>query len=143
MKQLVAGDTVYLAGPMSGIEKLNFPEFFRVEAILARAGLTVVSPARHDIESGVSADAPEQQTEDFRERMLAWDFDQIINRVTGVVLLAGWHNSKGARAEAMLAQMIGKPVFLIVESEGQLALAPLSITVESYVAAGAPWISRK
>jgi hypothetical protein len=136
MRQFLAGEKVYLAGPMSGIPEFNFPAFARYNQLLTEAGLVVVDPAQHDLENGHTVEEIAKKGPEFRHEMLAWDFDQIINEVQGVVLMPGWHESKGARAEAMLAQMIGKSVFLIVESENELGLAPLIHSVETYVGVG-------
>lgn len=132
------GDLVYLAGPMSGIEKFNFPAFFEFQALLENNGLKVVSPAQHDIEEGVDINHPEQQTQGFREKMLAWDFGQIVGPVVGVVLLPGWRTSVGARAECMLAQMIGKPAMeFVIDSNGTVRGLASVEAVHTYAGDGA------
>lgn len=38
---------VYISGPMSGMENLNFPAFNGAESVLKSAGYTTLNPATH------------------------------------------------------------------------------------------------
>lgn len=90
--------TCYIAGPMTGIDRYNFPAFYEAADRLRHLGYGVVNPAEfgHDLE---------MHWEDCMKRdiplMLTCDF---------VVVLPGWHESKGARLEADIANALGMPV---------------------------------
>ena len=43
---------IYIAGPMSGYEDLNYPAFAQTAAVLRNAGHEVVSPAELNPDSG-------------------------------------------------------------------------------------------
>ncbi len=89
-------NTLYIAGPMSGIPDFNYPAF-RAEAERLRAlGFEVENPA----------DNPEQK--DWASylrvalvQMLSCDL---------VALLPGWQQSRGACLEVHVAKALGMPV---------------------------------
>ena len=96
---------LYLAGPMRGMPKLNHPEFSAKAKELRAAGDTVFSPA----ETGIPQST--EQTRAFIAGDLAW----ICAYAEGVVVLDGWADSPGARAEVATAFAIGIPVWRAVE----------------------------
>jgi nucleoside 2-deoxyribosyltransferase len=102
--------TVYVAGPMRGIEKHNFPAFDAARDRLLAAGFTVISPADLDRELGITEDTPEQEV-NIRE-VLKKDMGAICDQCDAMVLLDGWQRSLGATAEAYLAEAIGIPVVI-------------------------------
>lgn len=86
---------IYLAGPMRGFLDLNFPSFHQGAKLLREAGHEVFNPA-------------EQESGNIRKRMgldLAW----ITSTADVVVLLPGWEDSLGAKAELATAKAIGIP----------------------------------
>lgn len=87
---------LYIAGPMTGLPLYNFPEFFRVEALLRGAGFETVNPAR----IGRTEDTWEQNMRRGIRAMLECD---------GVALLCGWTQSQGARVEYRIAVEVGIP----------------------------------
>lgn len=101
----------YLAGPMSGIPQFNFPAFFEAGKILREAGHDIVSPAELDDQedSGSALKSPDGDVSD-RVAMgnktwgdfLSRDVKLIADGVSGIVLLPGWENSRGARLEAFV-----------------------------------------
>lgn len=103
-------DVWYLSGPMSGVPQFNFPLFDRAAAELRAAGMTVVSPAEMDdgpVRDAAMASANGAHVDggvagstwgDF----LARDVKRIADGVTGIVLLPGWEQSRGARLEAFV-----------------------------------------
>lgn len=113
----MAKERVYLAGPMSGIKDFNFPAFFRAEEQLTEAGYDVFNPAAHDVEL-FGADRFETETGDRADlpagfdlaETLANDLRMVAVWADSVVVLPGWENSKGAKAEVSLAQALGKRV---------------------------------
>lgn len=107
---------IYLAGPMRNIPSFNFPAFHHAAAILRAQGHEVFSPAEHDIKKngpGI-ADNPTgdetlaTQKDGFSIRAaLEADTQYICRHADAVALLPGWNKSKGAIAEAALAEAIG------------------------------------
>ena len=106
----------YIAGPMSGIPQFNFPLFDEWTARLRAQGLTVISPAELDDatvreealaspdgQAGHSVVLAGETWADF----LARDVKLIADGVTDIVLLEGWHGSRGARLEAFVGLLCG------------------------------------
>ncbi len=107
---------VYLAGPMRGIPEFNFPAFHGGAARLREAGHEVFSPAERDIAkngdiskgnaTGDNTQAEKEHGFNLREA-LKDDLEFICLEADGVVLLPGWENSKGAKAEIATAEALG------------------------------------
>lgn len=103
---------IYLAGPMSGIPKQNFPEFDRVAAELRGMGHRVWSPADMDRDMGYDAmidDTPPEP--ELLKKMFLEDLKVVIMDVDEIALLDGWRNSKGACIEVAVASLLGKPCY--------------------------------
>ena len=107
-----AKTTVYIAGPMRGIPDFNFPVFDTARDILVSRGFNVISPADIDREEKtVHTEAEVEQA--YADGKTPWiDRDlQIIRELKPgrdcVCLLYGWEASKGARAEAAVAEWAG------------------------------------
>jgi hypothetical protein len=89
---------IYLAGPMSGIEALNFPAFAKAAAYLRAAGHEVINPAEENPDHGMAwADA------------LRADIPLLLT-CEAIALLPGWEESKGARLEHHIARELGMRV---------------------------------
>lgn len=119
--------TIYIAGPMRGIKYFNFPAFDQAERLLTGAGYRVVNPANLDRQLG------------FDETSYPDDYDwqdlskigfslpdavirdaEAITQCDGIYLLAGWENSKGAKAERAIAEWLGLSV--ICETRGPTSI---------------------
>lgn len=91
----------YLAGPMTGIEKFNFPMFERVAVYLREVGLSVASP--HEIDHGETDETcgklPYQQ---YVKASLTMMMD-----CDSVIVLPGWKDSRGACLELQVAKACG------------------------------------
>lgn len=98
----------YLAGPMRGMPLRNFPAFLTAGAYLRTLGFDIVCPAQHDLERGVDMKNPNPDAA-IDETGLGWDFEQI-TKCAGIILLDGWENSVGAKAERLVAEMTGKQI---------------------------------
>ncbi|MCV9910220.1 DUF4406 domain-containing protein [Brucella sp. HL-2] len=86
---------IYLSGPMTGIPENNHPLFHKVAAELRENGDFVFSPAEYAEERGVSFDL----------RAAFADYCQFIcKEADALIVLPGWQNSFGARAEVHLAR---------------------------------------
>jgi len=104
----------YLAGPMSSRPAdFNFPAFFSAAEFMEGQGFNAINPTQLDIDSGHSLEQLKQLTpEEFQvflkgamERDLA-----AVQRCDALVLLPGWENSKGAKAERAVAEWAGKRI---------------------------------
>lgn len=85
---------VYISGPMTGYEDLNFPEFEKAADRLRQQGHVVISP--HEIDQPVKT----------WEACMKEDIKQLM-RCSTVAVLPGWEQSKGARIEVELARSLG------------------------------------
>ena len=102
--------TLYISGPMRGIQQFNFPAFDDAEQRAAAEGWQVINPAVHDRAGGFDPtlsdlagfDLNTAQQRDVKAIMLlsADDGDAI-------AMLPNWENSTGARAEKALAEWRG------------------------------------
>lgn len=111
---------VYLAGPMTGYPKFNYPAFDVAAKSLRGQGHEVESPAEldepHVFEAvlaspdGDVAALKEATGEGFGD-FLARDIRIVADvSVDGVVVLPGWEVSRGANLEVQVANGLGKPV---------------------------------
>lgn len=89
---------LYIAGPMSGLPGNNYGAFHAAAALLRAAGYAVENPAENP--------APRCGTWLAYMRMSLVQ----ISRVDGLVMLPGWEQSRGARAEFSIACDLGLPV---------------------------------
>lgn len=87
---------VYLAGPMSGIEGLNYPAFEAAANNLRANGYWVASP--HEFFP------PDPKLT--REECLKVDLKHLLD-CDAIAMLPGWENSVGANAELSVAKMVG------------------------------------
>ena len=101
---------VYLAGPMTGIPKFNFPAFEAATAKLRGKGLDVVSPHELD-EPEIRLAAAQSETGKLVDGkiaghswgdILARDVKVVADNVGGIVFLDGWARSRGAKLEAVV-----------------------------------------
>lgn len=99
MKNDIKG-TVYLSGPMTGIEDYNFPAFRAMADKWADKGWVVKDPSRN-FEGRV--DLPYETY--FREDI------KILLECTALALLPGWEKSKGAIAERALAERLNLKIY--------------------------------
>lgn len=100
---------VYIAGPMSGYPKFNYPAFHEAESELRDAGYIPVNPAK---DHQVSEDG-----DDFAEGVTYQDCLrealQALLTCDGVALLPGWELSTGAKLEHHVATVLGLDVRLV------------------------------
>lgn len=110
--------TIYIAGPMSGIPYFNFLAFDEAKAFLTLQGWNVISPADLDRElHGFEALTLPSSTDwtvlpkNLKlTRIMTYDALAVINDADAIYMLRGWEKSKGARAEKALAEWKGVPV---------------------------------
>lgn len=110
--------TMYLAGPMRGIQYYNFPAFQEAAAALRDAGWDVISPVDMDIiEDGIDAMQLPRDT-DWDQAPAGLDYVTVMTRdltavcaAAAICVLPGWRHSAGARVEVQAAQVCGIPMY--------------------------------
>jgi hypothetical protein len=103
--------TLYIAGPMTGLPHHNFPLFFKAERMLKKLGYKVVNPARMDVEAGELTVQGEVRKQVSARTIARRDVLAILDKCDGIVLLPGWKHSKGARTERALAEWMNMSIF--------------------------------
>lgn len=96
--------TLYVAGPMSGVPDFNRPAFCEATQALRHCGYPVINPADNTI--------ARPNDEDAWQQYMRVSVGQIA-RVDGIAFLSGWPASRGAAFEIFLASQIGiavKPI---------------------------------
>lgn len=120
----VKGKSVFLSGPMSGIEHFNVGEFAKAHAMLREAGAyKVYNPAIAYLTSPVREDTLDHTYWMLRcIRELTDTSHNILNDALGLVRtyqvlvsLPGWESSEGARTERMVATACGIECFDLEE----------------------------
>jgi nucleoside 2-deoxyribosyltransferase len=111
---------LYLAGPMRGFAEFNHPAFRKATQLLRDAGHTVFSPAEHDQQAGLDTtgmrgDLTETEHVVPLRELLAADLAWICSHAEGIVVMPGWANSLGCRAEVAVAFTLGLPVWQLSE----------------------------
>jgi hypothetical protein len=107
-------ETVYIAGPMSGLPEYNYPAFRKAAENLRQCGFKVVSPVELDIDDGY--DFSEAGTDDWHKpseyaTFLSRDIKVIVEKgVEAIVVLPGFERSGGARTEVAFGQALGLPI---------------------------------
>lgn len=87
-------DTVYIAGPMTGIPLFNYPKFYGFACMIEKEwGCTVLNPARQP--NGL-------KYEEYLRRAM-----EDVKQATAIVLLEGWPQSRGALQECEKAVSLG------------------------------------
>lgn len=102
---------VYLSGKMSGEPEFNFPAFRTATEDLRRRGYEVISPVEMDEEEGFTPDPSKDLTPEEYSHFLARDVAAMAaSEIEAIVVLAGWEQSGGAKAEVAFARALGLPV---------------------------------
>lgn len=111
----------YIAGPMRGYDKWNFPAFDAAREFLLRGNMQAVSPADLDRLRGITEDTTDFDPEDFKAAMRIDTFALL--GCTGIFMLKGWEKSTGAKYERMIADVLGLSVqYQLGAMKGTVAL---------------------
>ena len=109
---------VYIAGPMTGLPRFNYPAFAEAEELIAECGVSVFNPTKLTNTAGEYNEIMESEdgSYDFASGKTWSDFiipsvKVIIDRAGSLVFLKGWQASRGARLEAVAALLCGKPCY--------------------------------
>src|SRR5690625_886848 len=100
--------TIYISGPMTGINDLNRPLFNSVATELRDMGYDVVNP--------VELCPPGMGWSDCMRRDIS-----ALMECDSILLLPGWMDSKGARLERHIAVQLGMQVYDITVTDDELA----------------------
>jgi len=95
-------ELIYIAGPMSGYEKYNYPAFDTAEQQLRRCGYAVLNP---------TCNKPEEPTWDAYMRA---SIAQVI-AADGIAVLPNWQMSRGAALEVHIAHALQVAVLPLTE----------------------------
>ena len=119
----------YLAGPMRSRPNFNYPAFLRYAALLRGDGWTVHNPAEMDIENDqggpsmwMSKEEQEKHGADpsnarrYAKRDLSVILSLKAEHGDAIILLDGWEESTGARAERAVAEWLGLKIMTIEEA---------------------------
>lgn len=90
--------TLYVAGPMSGYEDCNYPQFNEVSRVLEGVGYKTVNP------STVHVDRQHHYVD-----LIRADLKMMLD-CDGVAVLENWWESAGARNEVQVAGLLKMPV---------------------------------
>lgn len=110
MTTLTEAKTIYLSGPMTGIEDFNRAAFDAAAEQLRNVGFEVIVPGENESYDPIEL-ATGTVSRQKREFYLSRDITYIIEIADAVVVLPGWKESEGAKLEVVVAQAIGVPVF--------------------------------
>lgn len=97
-------ESIYISGPMRGYPDMNAKAFDAAERYFLGRGYDVYNPSRMDSEIALQDEQPGRA---FYARR---DLEAVI-RADKIALLRGWEASKGAMAEAYLAQWMEKEAY--------------------------------
>lgn len=92
---------IYLAGPMTGYEGLNFPAFHAEAARLRALGFDVVNPAEINVDPQANWHA-----------CMRADIAQLVT-CEEIHMLPGWQSSRGAMLELYLARSLEMEIVLV------------------------------
>jgi hypothetical protein len=98
---------IYVAGPMTGIERWNFPAFQRAGLFLRALGHIAVVPSEIDKAIWGFDGEPDLPASMERRRILSLDVGVVLPTCDVIYMLRGWHYSSGAIAEKATAETYG------------------------------------
>jgi len=125
---------IYIAGPMRGYPKYNYPLFDKVFKICEFQGFSPVSPAIIDREFGVKdEDLPENGADcngivngaGNQLSIIKRDLSALL-KCGAICLLPGWDRSTGAIAELAVAEWAGLTVYFYDEKDEKVKLLSIS-----------------
>lgn len=103
---------------MTGLPRFNYPAFAEAEELIAECGVSVFNPTKlvNTADEYDEIMASVDGTYNFSNGKTWSDFiipsvKVIIDRVGSLVFLKDWQTSRGARLEAVVAHLCGKPCY--------------------------------
>lgn len=103
---------IYIAGPMTGIERFNFPAFDKARQDLKKLGYDAVSAvdmhrSRGFYAKGLTGNENLSDIGLSLNEIVRDDINMLLD-CDCIYMLKGWRNSKGAKAEKAVAEWAGK-----------------------------------
>jgi hypothetical protein len=117
-------ESIYVAGPMTGIKGWNKPAFNKASKFLAKAGYKPVNPAWLD--HGKSGEK--------WETYLKRDIPHLL-KCDGICVLPGWDRSRGAKLEVHIARALGILVYAIADKK---KLVRVTMFPDNFIKFGPP-----
>ncbi len=102
---------IYVAGPMRGYPKYNFPAFKRVAEELIGRGWDVTNPAEIENDLGWDEDTPESEITRHHLVDVMLRGIKVLSGMDAICMLLGYEESSGAMVELSMAEYIGIPVY--------------------------------
>jgi hypothetical protein len=128
---------VYIAGPMTGLPQFNFPAFDAAAAELRALGYEVISPAELDdpVDRAAALASPDGSHLSYGVgvkktwgEFLARDVKLIADGgIEDIVVLDGWHKSRGARLETFVANALFRLPIYRFKHNGQAGIVRLDL----------------
>ena len=107
---------IYVAGPMTGLPKLNYPKFRRVTARLRCQGWDVVSPVEIGETMGLRGDSPDKQDAALLRHVIDAEL-RALRSCDAIYLMDGWERSKGTLQELIIA--VSYHLEIVLEHRGK------------------------
>jgi hypothetical protein len=124
---------VYIAGPMTGYDEFNFPQFFQAERELKDLGHEPLNPAWNNglsLEEAVeNANYDGRSWQDYMRKDLLF-----LSQADVVCVLEGWKKSKGAQLEVQIAKALDIPIMIL--EDGKLVPRVHTLGLAGYARSG-------
>lgn len=100
---------IYIAGPMTGMPEHNFPAFNAAAARYRAAGWEVENPVEIGEKFGTWEEV--ENDPELVEALFKAEYQAVV-RSDAILLLPGWENSRGTRAELRLALSVALDIIV-------------------------------
>lgn len=131
---------VYIAGPMTGYQEFNFPQFFQAERELIALGHEPLNPAWNngkDLESAIEdAEYNGRGWVEYMRRDLNY-----LAQADAVCVLEGWKKSKGAQLEVHIAKQLEIPIMIL--EDGKLVPRVQVLGLAGYARSGKDTVAQE
>ncbi len=95
---------IYIAGPMSGLPKHNFPAFMEAAKKMRAKGYKIINPAELETVKPLCTTW---------EDCLRRDLRYILTKCYAIATIPGWKKSRGAKLETFVAKQLDMDVYPI------------------------------
>lgn len=102
----------YISGPMTGKPNFNYAYFDEIAANLRAQGFTILSPSELGDGSQHDPDAPQKPYGYWLREAV-----KMLCRADRIIMIPGWTESKGARAEFAMALDCGMEAYLYLPDD--------------------------
>ena len=109
------GMTIYIAGPITGIENENIEAFERAEVMLRGLGFSPINPHKLEHKEAKRLEKEGASNEEIWAAYLQEDLTEGM-KAGAIFLLDGYEYSKGARLELCVLNKLGKKVYRLIDN---------------------------